>query len=126
VIGVGEVFSPAGFIFEGDDEGMGEAFVLLFAAVVDAPGEGLDRGNLTLESDEGLLDGGDAFFGGVGFELEADDVVKLFAGVVGGIGGKGGGGGHSGKDRGKREKKCGSHECESLVRGRGLSKEGRV
>lgn len=86
VCGVRKIDVHAGLVFEGEEEAVGVAVVLVFGADVGAPlvaGDGVD---LLGQGGEGVLDGFDLVRRGGVLELEEDDMA-----VNAGLGSGGGG-----------------------------------
>ena len=77
VLGVGEIGFACLFVWEGNDEAVGESFVEPFRTVVLAPFEGADAGNLSFQGGEFPLDFTDLRGIGVFLELEAHDVANF-------------------------------------------------
>lgn len=81
VFRVGGVGGKIFFALEAEEEQVGEVLVPLFRAVVDAPLQHGDFGNLRLEGAEGAFHFLDVFPGGGVLELQADHVTEKFLGL---------------------------------------------
>ena len=75
VVRVREVYRACPLAFEGHDKAVGESFVEPFGAIVLAPFERPDAGNLFFQCGEFPFDFSDRCGIGIFFELKADDVT---------------------------------------------------
>ena len=75
VVRVREVYRACLLVFEGHDKAVGESFVKPFGAIVLAPFERPDAGNLSFQGGEFPFDFSDRGGIGIFFELKAHDVT---------------------------------------------------
>jgi len=75
VVRVGKVYRACFVVLEGDDKAVSESFVQSFGAIVLAPFERPDAGNLSFQGGEFPFDFSDRGGIGIFFELKADDVT---------------------------------------------------
>ena len=75
VVRVGKVCRAGFVVFEGDDKAVSESFVKSFGAIVLAPFERADAGNLSFQGREFAFDFSDRDGIGIFFELKAHDVT---------------------------------------------------
>ena len=83
VVRMREVYRACPLVFEGHDKAVGESFVEPFGAIVLAPFERPDAGNLSFQGGEFPFDFSDRCGIGIFFELKAHDVTDaLFRGSL--------------------------------------------
>ena len=75
VVRVGKVYRACFVVLEGDDKAVSESFVQSFGAIVLAPFERPDAGNLSFQGGEFPFDFSDRGGIGIFFELKAHDVT---------------------------------------------------